>query len=162
MTKKFWNTVFYRSPILGVMIISFMKLCYKKRVLLRYLFICYNYLNLCEIVRKFWLQNIWILECAGIFFITLCIPSVLIDPRVNKCKIWVVEDLAKSLDVWKRYRWSFLHALLPGPKLCFWTVIIFIRVYVSVCLSVCLCLSVYLDYLKKFLNDFHETWQDDV
>ena len=25
---------------------------------------------------------------------------------------------------------------------------------------VCVCLSVYIDYLKKFLTDFDETWQD--
>ena len=46
-----------------------------------------------------------------------------------------------------------------AQKLCFWTGIIFIGVYVSVC--VCLCVSVYIDYLKKFLTDFDETWQDD-
>ena len=46
-----------------------------------------------------------------------------------------------------------------AQKLCFWTGIIFIRMYVSVCLSVCLCLSVYIDYL---LTDFDETWQDDL
>ena len=30
--------------------------------------------------------------------------------------------------------------------------------------SACVCLSVslYLDYLKKFLTDFDEIWQDDV
>ena len=47
-----------------------------------------------------------------------------------------------------------------AQKLCFWTGIIFIGVYVSVCLSVCVCVLV--DYLKKFLTDFDETWQDDV
>ena len=34
--------------------------------------------------------------------------------------------------------------------------------YVSVCLSVCVCVSLYIDYLKKFLSDFAEIWQDDV
>ena len=49
-----------------------------------------------------------------------------------------------------------------AQKLCFWTGIIFIRVYVSVCLCVCVCVNFYIDYLKKFLTDFDETWQDDV
>ena len=51
-----------------------------------------------------------------------------------------------------------------AQKLCFWTGIIFIGVYVSVCVSVCVCVSVSLspNYLKKFLTDFNETWQDDV
>ena len=52
--------------------------------------------------------------------------------------------------------WSFLIYL--AQKLCFWTGIIFIGMYVSVCL----CVHVYLNYLKKFLTDFDETWQDDV
>ena len=30
------------------------------------------------------------------------------------------------------------------------------------CLCVCLCVSLHPDYLKKFLTDFDETWQDDV
>ena len=34
--------------------------------------------------------------------------------------------------------------------------------YVSVCVSVCVCVSVYIDYLKKFLTDFDETWQGGV
>ena len=33
---------------------------------------------------------------------------------------------------------------------------------VCVCVCVCVCVSVYIDYLKKFLTDFDETWQDDV
>ena len=78
-----------------------------------------------------------------------------------------------------------------APKLCFWTGIIFIGVIVSVCVCVCLCVCVcvcvyvcvcmcvcvcvcfvcvfvgvcvilYTIYLKKFLADFDETWQDDV
>ena len=49
-----------------------------------------------------------------------------------------------------------------AQKLSFWTGIIFIRVYVSVCVSVCLSVSLYIDYLKKFLTDFNETWQDDL
>ena len=49
-----------------------------------------------------------------------------------------------------------------AQKLCFWTGIIFVRVYVSVCVSVCLSVSLFPDYLKKFLTDFDEIWQDDV
>ena len=30
------------------------------------------------------------------------------------------------------------------------------------CLCVCVCVSVYIDYLKKFLTDSDETWQDDL
>ena len=45
-----------------------------------------------------------------------------------------------------------------AQNLWFWTGIIFIRVYVSVCVFV----SVYIGYLKKFLTDFDETWQDGV
>ena len=45
--------------------------------------------------------------------------------------------------------------------LCFWTGIIFSDVYVSVCVS-CLCVFLLVDYLKNFLTDFDETWQDDV
>ena len=33
---------------------------------------------------------------------------------------------------------------------------------VCVCVSVCLFVCVLVDYLKKFLTDFDETWQDDV
>ena len=33
---------------------------------------------------------------------------------------------------------------------------------VCVCVSVCVCVNVYIDYLKKFLTDFDEIWQDDV
>ena len=47
-----------------------------------------------------------------------------------------------------------------AQKLCFWTGIIFIRVYVSVC--ECVSVSVFIDYLKKFLTDFDEIWQDGV
>ena len=56
------------------------------------------------------------------------------------------------------------HNYYLAQKLCFWTGIIFIRVYVSVCvcLCVCVCVNVYIDYLKKFLTDFDETWQDDL
>ena len=43
---------------------------------------------------------------------------------------------------------------------------VFGHVCVCVCLCVCVCVcvsvSVYIDYLKKFLTDFDETWQDDV
>ena len=56
----------------------------------------------------------------------------------------------------------FFFVFLPGQKLCFWTGIIFTRVYVSVCLCVCVSVSLYIDYLKKFLTDLNETWQDDV
>ena len=51
-----------------------------------------------------------------------------------------------------------------AQKFCFWTGIIFTRVYVSVCVYVCVCVCVnlYIDYLKKFLTDFDEIWQDDV
>ena len=57
-----------------------------------------------------------------------------------------------------------------AQKLCFWRGIIFIGVYLSVCVSVCLCVCLcvcvcvnfYIDYLKKFLTDFDETWQDGV
>ena len=49
-----------------------------------------------------------------------------------------------------------------AQKLCFWTGIIFTRVYVSVCLCVCVSVNVYIDYLKKFFTDFDEIWQDDV
>ena len=56
--------------------------------------------------------------------------------------------------------WLYHYCL--AQKLCFWTGIIFIRVYVSVCLSVCVWVSLFLDYLKKFLTDFDETWQDDA
>ena len=38
-------------------------------------------------------------------------------------------------------------------------------VCVCVCVSsVCVCvwMSLYPDYLKKFLTDFNETWQDDL
>ena len=45
-----------------------------------------------------------------------------------------------------------------AQKLCFLTGIIFTRVYVSVCP----CVRLYIDYLKKFLTDFDETWQDDL
>ena len=55
--------------------------------------------------------------------------------------------------------------LLPGPKTLFLDRYYFHRrvcVCLCVCLSVCLCVYVYLDYLKKFLADFDETWQDDL
>ena len=45
-----------------------------------------------------------------------------------------------------------------AQKLCFWTGIIFIGVDVSVCL----CVRLYTIYLKKYLTDFNETWQDDL
>ena len=66
---------------------------------------------------------------------------------------------------------SYLYYFLLRPfdnylaqKLCFQTGIIFIRVYVSVCVcvSVCLCVNLYIDYLKKFMTDLNEIWQDDV
>ena len=44
-----------------------------------------------------------------------------------------------------------------AQNLRFWTGIVSIRMYVSVCLSV----SVYPNYLKKFLTDFNQIWQDD-
>ena len=47
-----------------------------------------------------------------------------------------------------------------AQKLCFLTGIIFIGVYVSVC--VCVSVSLFPNYLKKFLTDFDETWQDNV
>ena len=55
--------------------------------------------------------------------------------------------------------------LLPGPKTLFLDKYYFHRrvcVCVSVCLSVCLSVRVYTIYLKKFLTDFDETWQDDI
>ena len=62
---------------------------------------------------------------------------------------------------------SVWHSLVSylAQKLCFWTGIIFHRrvcVCLCVCLSVCVCVSLYIDYLKKFVPDFDETWQDDV
>ena len=49
---------------------------------------------------------------------------------------------------------------LPGPKTLFLD-----RYYFHprgcVCVCVCLSVNVYLNYLKKFLTDFYETWQDD-
>ena len=33
---------------------------------------------------------------------------------------------------------------------------------VCVCVCVCLSVSLYIDYLKKFLTDFDETWHDGV
>ena len=36
------------------------------------------------------------------------------------------------------------------------------RMCLCVCVCVCVCVSVYIDYLKKFLTDFDETWQDDL
>ena len=47
-----------------------------------------------------------------------------------------------------------------AQNLWFWTGIIFIRVYVSVC--VCVCVILYLAYLKKFLTDFDEIWQEGL
>ena len=55
-----------------------------------------------------------------------------------------------NTDYKRTIRYNYL-----AQKLCFWTGIIFIRVYVSVCL--CVSVSLYLDYLKKFLTDFDET-----
>ena len=49
---------------------------------------------------------------------------------------------------------------LPGPKTLFLDRYYF-HPRVCVCLCVCLWVSLYLDYLKKFLTDFDETWQDD-
>ena len=37
-----------------------------------------------------------------------------------------------------------------------------VSVGLSVCVCVCLSVSLYIDYLKKFLTDFNETWQDDL
>ena len=51
--------------------------------------------------------------------------------------------------------------LLPGPNTLFLDRYYF-HLRVCVCVSVCVSVSLYLDYLKKFLTDFDETWQDDV
>ena len=54
---------------------------------------------------------------------------------------------------------------LPGPKSLILDRYYFhprVCVCVCVCLSVCLSVSLYIDYLKKFLTDFNETWQDDL
>ena len=54
---------------------------------------------------------------------------------------------------------------LPGPKTLFLDRYYFhprVCVCVCVCLCVCVCVNVYIDYLKKLLTDFDETWQDDV
>ena len=67
------------------------------------------------------------------------------------------EILECLLNYQPHYQPKFLFCYL-ALKLCFWTGIIFTRVYVSVCL----CVRVYIDYLKKFLTDFDETWQDDL
>ena len=53
------------------------------------------------------------------------------------------------------------NVLLPGPKTLFLDRYYF-HPSVCVCVSVCVYVSVYIDYLKKFLTDFDETWQDDV
>ena len=37
-----------------------------------------------------------------------------------------------------------------------------LSVCLSVCVSVCVSVSLYIDYLKKLLTDFDETWQEDV
>ena len=64
-----------------------------------------------------------------------------------------------------------LRICLPGPKTLFLDryyfrprVCVCVCVCLSVCLSVCLCVCVCVsfDYLKKFLTDFNEIWQDDV
>ena len=34
-----------------------------------------------------------------------------------------------------------------------------LSVCLSVCVSVCVSVSLYIDYLKKLLTDFDETWQ---
>ena len=46
---------------------------------------------------------------------------------------------------------------LPGPKTLFLD-----RYYFHPRGCVCLCVRLYIDYLKKFLTDFDETWQDDL
>ena len=76
-----------------------------------------------------------------------------LDSYVTPFFLKLIEDISSFLD-------SYESHIYLAQKLCFWTGIIFTRVYVSVC--VCLSLSVYLDYLKKFFTDFDETWQDDV
>ena len=62
-------------------------------------------------------------------------------------------QLTTETEVCLEYYESSNHALLSG-----WTGIIFIRVYVSDCV----CVRLYIDYLKKFLTDFDETWQDNL
>ena len=49
-----------------------------------------------------------------------------------------------------------------AQKLCFWTGIIFIGVYVSVFVCVSVSVRLYTIFLKKFLTNFNETWQDDL
>ena len=69
------------------------------------------------------------------------------------------KNIMKYIPAWSSHEQLFYYL---AQKLCFWTGIIFIGVYVSVCVSVCLSVSLYIDYLKKLLTDFDETWQDDV
>ena len=63
----------------------------------------------------------------------------------------------KKTWVWAFIVFDILHTRIDylAQKLCFWTGIIFIRVYVSVCLSVCVCVSVFecLPRLSKKVPD---------
>ena len=68
-----------------------------------------------------------------------------------------IKGLLQCLSVFVCFILYNLKICYLAQKLCFWTGIIFIRVYVSVCLSV----SLYQNYLKNFSTDFDETWQDD-
>ena len=51
--------------------------------------------------------------------------------------------------------------LLPGPKTLFLDRYYFHR-HVCVCLFAFLWVSLYLNYLKRFVINFDETWQDDA
>ena len=47
-------------------------------------------------------------------------------------------------------------------SVCFVRACVRARVCVCMTMSLCLSVSVLVDYLKKFLTDFDETWQGDV
>ena len=51
---------------------------------------------------------------------------------------------------------------ITWPKNFLFGQVLFSSACMCLCVRVCLCVSVYIDYLKKFLTDFDETWQDDV
>ena len=92
-----------------------------------------NMKTFCFYVIRHEIQDEWIIN-EGIFFKDVVKSNILVRCFVTYIPFYLAQ------------------------KLCFWTGIIFIRVYVSVCL----CVSFYIDYLKKFLTDLDETWQDGV